>query len=158
MDRTRALFVFLLASLISAQAGGLTAADGGSQTPVSLNGTYLLRFNVYSGSTLESESTVTCRAWIHYKMAAPDGVLIPAVVVSGTRPGGLTEAAATCAMEISFGWTTNRTPQEMVLSYEVEAVPAAGLRSAKRVASQRDIPIMSPQAGGIAAMSFNVAF
>ena len=41
MDRTRALFVFLLASLISAQAGGLTAADGGSQTPVSLNGTYL---------------------------------------------------------------------------------------------------------------------
>ena len=30
MDRTRALFVFLLASLISAQAGGLTAADGGS--------------------------------------------------------------------------------------------------------------------------------
>ena len=161
MDRARALFVFLLASLISAQAWGLTAADGISQTPAPLNGAYVLRFNVYAGSMLESGSTVTCRAWIHYKMAALDGVLISAVVVSvsgGSAAGGFTATSVTCAMEIPLSWTTNRAPQGTVLSYEVEALPAAGLQLATRVVSQLNIPIVSPPAGGVASMSFNVAF
>jgi hypothetical protein len=161
VDRTRTLFIFLVASLTSAQAWGLTAADGVSQTPASLNGAYVLRFNVFAGSTLESGSTVTCRAWIHYKIAVLDGVLIPAAVVSvsgRTAAGGSTATPVTCAIEMPLSWTTNRAPQGMVLSYEVEALPAAGLQLATRVVSQPNIPIVSPQAGGIASMTFNVVF
>jgi hypothetical protein len=156
MERERTSRILLLALLASMAIGVASAADPrGGPTPVAVNGSYAVTFNVRVPASLPSGTTILCKARV-----APNAPRLGSLRLASTPmsngQASVAGSTANCQVQIPFSWTVNDPQNGVALSYEIDAVSASG---ALPVAVIRQEAIASyPAAGTSANLRFQLAF
>ena len=118
-----------------------------------VNGAYAVTFSVKAPSTLQSGSTVTCKARVEPKPGAPGSRPDAAQMAQGVAT--LSGLSATCTVVVPFSFAYGDPRDGAALSYEVDAVNGPTLEAVRR---QDGIAVPIPQAGGTANVHLDVNF
>jgi hypothetical protein len=127
-------------------------------TPVAaqpISGAYAVTFSIKAPSTVQSGSTVTCKARITPKLAAQTNgrEATPAQTVQGVAT--LSGLAANCTVLVPFSFASGDPRTGAALSYEIDAVSGSTLEAVRR---QDGIAVPLPQAGTTANLRLDVNF
>jgi len=160
MLRARIVVLPLLASLVSVLAWSQPSGKRHRSSPTAVGGTYSIAFNLNIESALPANSTIVCKVQI-----APASSLVSilsaqaAPAESASAIAAVTGSTATCAVEIPFSWSIERTRSGVLLSYEIDALNASGsLPAVVRTSALQGVPESYPSSEEPSALSFNVTF
>jgi len=160
MNRIRISAFLLLASLASASGWSQSAAQHRGGAPTAVSGVYSITFNLSIASTLPANSTIVCKAQITPGIAGFGNYNAQAVPVeSASGVASVSGPTATCSVEIPFAWTVETARGGAALSYEIDAINAAGsLPAVVRTSAQQGVAESYPSPGGTSSVTVNVTF
>jgi hypothetical protein len=163
MHRSRIPVLLLIASLASASAWSRPVAEhhGSNPTPTAVSGVYSITFNLNIASTLPANSTITCKAQIVPASSSFNGLASQeaAPFESAAGVATVTGSTATCSVDIPFSWSLQSTRRGVALSYQLDAVNAAGsLPAVVRSSVLQNIQESYPASGATSSISFDVTF
>jgi hypothetical protein len=161
MYRARIAVLLLIASLASTAAWSRPVAEHRGASPTAVSGVYSITFNLNIASTLPANSTITCKAQIAPAGSSFEGFTSQAGAPyeSATGVATVTGSTASCAIEIPFSWSVQSVRGGVALSYELDAINAAGsLPAVVRTSILENVQEPYPASGGTSSLTFNVTF
>jgi hypothetical protein len=131
------------------------AAAGDAPAPAlsAVNGVYVLAFDASEATPMPAGARLVCKARMIPNLPNAENSNIQPAVGGGASPVG---SRAKCTLEVPFSWVVIHPQNGASLSYEIEAVSAAGTRI--WAIAQRGIGVAYPRAGTTAQMSFTLRF
>ncbi len=142
------LAAWAMASSTAMAAVGDVVATAAS---TSVQGVYLLTFDLGGATQMPAGATLNCRARIIPNLPGGDHATVQPAVAGTT-----TELKPKCRVEVPFSWIVTQPQSGALLSYQIEAVSANGMRVWST--AQDGIGVAYPAAGATLQMDFKLTF
>jgi hypothetical protein len=154
MNRGNSSPTLPLMLMMSVAVWAAHAVDSPANTQTA-SGAYAVTFSVKAPSTVESGSTVTCKASIAARLAAQGNDSEAAAAQTAQGVAKLSGLTANCLVLVPFSFANGDPRAGAALSYEIDAVNGSTLEA---VRMQDGINVPYPQAGATANLHLNVNF
>jgi hypothetical protein len=120
-----------------------------------VSGAYAVTFSVKAPSTIQSGSSVTCKARIAPRLTGQGNgpETVPAQTAQGVAT--LSGLAANCTVVVPFSFASGDPRGGAALSYEIDAVNGTTLEAVRK---QEGIAVAYPQPGATANVHLDVNF